>query len=74
MREETKQTIHIQMDILAKTLKETNTVIGIMVDKSDFDKSKLVFLDFDSFIAGNAKDGFSISLVEMNKELLALSN
>jgi len=74
MREETKQTIHIQMDLLAKTLKESNTVIGIMVDKSDFDKSKLVFLDFDSFKAGNPKDGFSISLVEMNKELLGLSD
>ena len=73
MKEETKQIIHIQMDLLAKVLKETNTAIGVMIDKSDFDKSRIIFIDFDSFKAGNSKDGFSISLVEMNKGIFELS-
>jgi aerobic-type carbon monoxide dehydrogenase small subunit (CoxS/CutS family) len=66
----TKSMIRIHLGLLADTLKETNTVVGIMINKQDFNKSQLAFVDYDSFQKGNCKDGFVVSLDELNKGIL----
>jgi uncharacterized protein (DUF488 family) len=68
MTEETKQVINLQLALLKTTLKETNTVVGIMIDKKNYNDSKLAFVDFESYMKGYRKDGFVISLDELNKE------
>lgn len=69
MEEGTKQILHIQLEMLSKTLKETGTVIGIMVNKTDFEKSKIVFCDYKSLETGEHK-GFSVGMDELNKGIL----
>lgn len=69
MNEETKQLLHIQLEMLSKTLQKTGTVIGIMVNKKDFNKSKIVFCDCNSLQTGVYK-GFSVSVDELNKGIL----
>jgi len=71
MKEETKQMIQVHLGMLSTTLKSENVVAGIMVNKLDFSKSTLAFVDYDSYVNGNSKDGFTVSLDEINKGFLA---
>lgn len=62
---ERKERIGLILEILKKTLKETNTFIGITLDKNNIAESKIVFLDRRDYVLGN-KNGFSISLDKLN--------
>ena len=70
MKECSKNTVRVALDILQSTLTETNTAVGILINKEDFNKSQLAFVDYDSFCNGNTKDGFTVSLDELNKGIL----
>lgn len=70
MTDDTKQLIQLQLSMLKQTMKNEGVIFALAVDKQDFDKSSLSFMDKQSFINGNNKDGFSVSLTELNRELL----
>lgn len=62
----TKQSIDLVLSLLKTTMKECNLVFGIMVDKTDFNKSQIAFLDRESLKYGK-QDGVMVSLDELNK-------
>lgn len=70
MQECNKNAIRVALSILQTTLTETNTAVGIMINKEDLNKSQLAFIDYDSFCNGNINDGFAVSLNELNKGFL----
>ena len=70
MTDETRELLHIQLEILKTTMKQTGVILGIEVDKSDVNNSKIVFMDKDKYITTHKMDGFSVSLTDFNKELI----
>jgi hypothetical protein len=68
MSEENKNAILLIIKLLQTTLAETNTVVGIAINKTDFNKSQLAFVNYESYQKGNTKDGFLLELDELNKE------
>lgn len=70
MTEETKQLIQLQLSVLKQTMKENGVMFAFAVDKEDVDGSHLMFLDRKEYFANGKKDGFSVSLTELNRELL----
>ena len=70
MTEETIDLLHIQLEVLKTTMKQEGIILGIVVDKSDVNNSKIVFMDKDKYIATHKMDGFSVSLTDFNKNLL----
>ena len=70
MEDSTKSCILVILEMLKTTLKETNTVIGILVDKTDFNLSKIAFVNYESCLHGNMKDGFVVSPDELNKDII----
>ena len=69
MDEEVKALIHIQLDLLQKTMAENNVIIGVMYNKQNPQEAKLVFMDSKEYMNNNHK-GFSITLDELNKHIL----
>lgn len=69
MDEEVKTLIHIQLDLLQKTMAENNVIIGVMYNKDNPQEAKLVFIDSKEYMNNNHK-GFSITLDELNKHFL----
>ena len=70
MTEETIDLLHIQLELLKTTMKQERVILGIAVDKSDVNNSKIVFMDKDKYIATHKMDGFSVSLTDFNKDLI----
>ena len=70
MTDETRDLLHIQLSALKETAKQAGVILGLAVDKSDVNNSKIVFMDKDKYIATNKMDGFSVSLTDFNKELI----
>lgn len=70
MKDETKQLIHLQLSILKQTMKENDMMFAFVVDKEDINGSSLAFLDRKEYFENGKKDGFSVSLTELNRELL----
>lgn len=66
MKEEQKQSINLILNLLKTTLKECNLYVGVMVDKKDFNNSKIAFIDKKEYVKGITK-GITISLDELNK-------
>ena len=70
MTEETRDLLHIQLEVLKTTMKQAEVILGLAVDKSDIENSKIVFMDKDKYIATHKMDGFSVSLTDFNKNLI----
>ena len=70
MTDETKNILHIQLCVLNETMKHDGVILGLEVDKSDVNNSKIVFMDKDKYIATHKMDGFSVSLTDFNKDLI----
>ena len=70
MTDDTRDLLHIQLSVLKETMKQEGVILGVAVDKSDVNNSKIVFMDKDKYIATNKMDGFSVSLTDFNKELI----
>ena len=70
MTDETKDLLHIQLSVLKETMKQAGVILGLAVDKSDVNNSKIVFIDKDKYIATHKMDGFLVSLTDFNKELI----
>lgn len=69
MIDDTKAYIQMHLSILKEAMKKENLIFGILVDKEDVENSKLCFIDKNSI--GNGKyDGFSISLTDLNNDLI----
>lgn len=69
MDEEVKTLIHIQLDLLQKTMAKNNVIIGVMYNKKNPQEAKLVFMDSKEYMNNNHK-GFTITLDELNKHFL----
>ena len=70
MTEETKQLIGLQLSVLKQTMKEDGVIFGFAVDKSDVNKSRLCFMDKEQYLKNGKNNGFSVSLTELNRDLL----
>ena len=70
MTDETRDLLHIQLEVLKTTMKQAGVILGLAVDKSDVNNSKIVFMDNDKYIAKHKMDGFSVSLTDFNKDLI----
>ena len=70
MTDETRDLLHIQLEVLKTTMKQAGVILGLAVDKSDVNNSKIVFMDKDKYIATHKMDGVSVSLTDFNKELI----
>ena len=70
MTEETIDLLRIQLEVLKTTMKQEGIILGLAVDKSDVNNSKIVFMDKDKYIATHKMDGFSVSLTDFNKNLI----
>lgn len=70
MTDETRDLLHIQLNVLKETMKQAGVILGFAFDKSDVDNSKILFMDKDKYIATHKMDGFSVSLTDFNKDLI----
>ena len=70
MTDETRELLNIQLSVLKETMKHAGVILGLAIDKSDMENSKIVFMDKDKYIATHKMDGFSVSLTDFNKELI----
>ena len=70
MTDETKDLLQIQLSVLKETMKQELVILGLAVDKSDVNNSKIVFMDKDKYILTHKMDGFSVSLTDFNKDLI----
>lgn len=70
MTDETRDLLHIQLSVLKETMKQAGVILGIAVDKSDVNNSKIVFMDKDKYITTQKMDGSSVSLTDFNKNLI----
>ena len=70
MTDETRDLLHIHLEVLKTTMEQAGVILGLAVDKSDVNNSKIVFMDKDKYIATHKMDGFSVSLTDFNKDLI----
>ena len=70
MTGETRDLLRIQLEVLKTTMAQAGVILGVAVDKSDVNNSKIVFMDKDKYIATHKMDGFSVSLTDFNKDLI----
>lgn len=66
MNEEQKQAVNLALSLLKTTLKECNLYVGIVVDKTDFNKSQIAFIDKEQYRLGNTR-GMMVTLDELNR-------
>ena len=66
MKQDVKEEVEVVLSLLKATMSRNNLVFGIMVDKTDPNKSQIAFLDKDSLMQCR-QDGIMVSLDEMNK-------
>ena len=66
MKEEQQQAVNLILNLLKTTLKECNLYVGVMIDKENFNNSKIAFIDRDEYAKGSTK-GTVVSLDELNK-------
>lgn len=65
MNEEQQQSVNLILNLLKMTLKESNLYIGVVVDKTDYNKSQIAFVDKDQYNKGH-KSGLMVTLDELN--------
>lgn len=66
MNEEQKQSVNLILSLLKTTLKECNLYMGVVIDKTDFNKSQIAFIDKSEYAKGNTS-GLMVTLDELNK-------
>lgn len=70
MTDETKELLQIQLSMLKQTMKDKGVIFAFAVDKTDVNNSSLYFMDKEQYLANGKKDGFGVSLTELNKGLI----
>lgn len=65
MKEETKNFIKLNLEILKGSLNEAGVIVGAMVNKENPEKTKLVFLDKEKYLNGE-RDGFTVEFEDLN--------
>lgn len=68
MTEEKKQSFNMGITLLKTVMKEEGLIFGIVVDHKNPEESKLAALSKEDLRAGK-KDGITVSLDELNKDL-----
>lgn len=69
MTVEQKQLIQMQVSVLKQTMKKEGLVFGILVNKEDYDKSSICFMDRQALSRGE-RTGIVIGLEELNRGLI----
>lgn len=70
MTDETKQLLRIQLSMLKQTMKDNGVMFAFAIDKTYIDNSKLCFMDKEPYFTNGKKEGFCVSLTELNKGLI----
>lgn len=65
MTQEQKEIVQFILEMLKVQLEQNNLYIGVLVDKKQPKKRKIVFLDKDSYRSGK-NDGVVVELSELN--------
>jgi len=68
VKSEDKTVILSIIEMLKIALKETDTFVGVQIEESDYNQSKLAFVGKEAYKDGRL-DGFTISFDELNKEV-----
>lgn len=66
MTEETKKFLQLHFTILKQAVKDDGCMFGILIDDQNPEDSKLVVMDREKYLRNGERDGFSISLTELN--------
>lgn len=69
MTVEQKQLIQMQVSVLKQTMKKEGLVFGILVNKEDYDKSSICFMDRQALARGE-RTWIVIGLEELNRGLI----
>ena len=69
MTVEQKQLIQMQVSVLKQTMKKEGLVFGIVVNKEDYDKSSICFMDRQALTRGE-REGIVVGLEELNRGLI----
>ena len=70
MTDETKEMIKAHLIMLKQVMKEDGLILAIAVDESDYDNSKICFINKDKYMNKKIKSGISVGLTEFNKDLI----
>ena len=70
MTDETRDLLHIQLEVLKTTMKQVGVILGLAEKKKKKNKKKIVLMDKDKYIATHKMDGFSVSLTDFNNDLI----
>lgn len=70
MTDETKQQIQLQLEVLQQTMKDNGVILAIGANRTDFDNSKVLFIDRELYLTKGKASGISVSLADFNKELI----
>ena len=70
MTDETKQQIQLQLAVLKQTMKDSGVILVIGANKSNYDKSKILFIDREPYLTEGKTSGISVRLADFNEELL----
>ena len=70
MTDETKEMIKAHLIMLKQVMKEDGLILAIAVDESNYDNSKICFINKDKYMNKKIKSGISVGLTEFNKYLI----
>lgn len=70
MDKDIKSIVSLHLSMLKKQMKNDGIIFGIIVDKKDYNNSKIAFIDKEKYLRTGLADGFSISITELNEDLL----
>lgn len=70
MTDETKQLLKIQLSMLKQTMKDNDVILSLAIDREDFDKTKIYFMDRDLYLKERKTSGISVSLTDFNEGLI----
>lgn len=70
MTGETKEMIKAHLIMLNQVMKDDGLILAIAVDESNYDNSKICFIDKDKYLNNQIKYGIAVGLTEFNKNLI----
>ena len=70
MTDETKQLLKIQLSMLKQTMKDNDVMLSLAIDREDFDKTKICFMDRYLYLKERKTSGISVSLTDFNEGLI----
>lgn len=70
MTDETKEMIKAHLIMLKQVMKDDGLILAIAVDESNYDNSKICFIDKDKYLNNQIKYGIAVGLTEFNKDLI----